>query len=164
MIPVAIGLGSNLEDPVRNVREAAVALHEVLRDCRVSSLYRSSPMYLENQSDFINAVVFGFTTFSPRNLLLTLKEMESRFGRVASVVNGPRRIDLDLLLYGALAYRFEFGDGRTLGIPHQRMDERRFVIEPLFEIDPELIVPGRGTVRGLMNQEFEGQRLERVSV
>ena len=142
-----IALGANLGDPVATVKAAIVALHQLPRTRFVaaSSLYRTAPVGLRHQPDFINAVV-ALDAVSPAPTLLDdLFDIEARFGRSRSVKNAPRTLDLDLLLYGD-----EMSDDPLLTLPHPRLHERAFVLAPLAEIAPDLFIPGRGAVRELL--------------
>jgi 2-amino-4-hydroxy-6-hydroxymethyldihydropteridine diphosphokinase len=125
-----IGVGSNLGDPIANVRDAIAALGEIGSVERTSSLYRTKPWGKTDQPDFINAVASIETGLHPRALLGALKEIEGRLGRVPAERWGPRAIDLDLLSYDDLRVEEE-----ALTIPHARMLERAFVLVPLAEID-----------------------------
>jgi 2-amino-4-hydroxy-6-hydroxymethyldihydropteridine diphosphokinase len=142
-----IALGANLGDPVATVNAAIIALRQLPRTRFVaaSSLYRTAPVGLRHQPDFINAVV-ALDAVSPAPTLLDdLFDIEARFGRSRSVKNAPRTLDLDLLLYGN-----ETSDDPLLTLPHPRLHERAFVLAPLAEIAPELFIPGRGAVRELL--------------
>ncbi|HYN26866.1 MAG TPA: 2-amino-4-hydroxy-6-hydroxymethyldihydropteridine diphosphokinase, partial [Burkholderiales bacterium] len=146
-VPAAIafvGLGSNLADPMVQVRQAFKEL-EAIPGTRVtarSSLYRTSPVGYLEQPEFINAVASVQTTLEPLALLAALLAIEDRHGRRRGVRNAPRTLDLDLLLYGE-----EVLDRDGLTLPHPRLHERAFVLAPLAEIAPEAMVPGRGRVR-----------------
>jgi 2-amino-4-hydroxy-6-hydroxymethyldihydropteridine diphosphokinase len=144
-----IGLGANIENPLQQVRQALVELDEIehTRVLAKSSLYRSTPVGYSNQPDFINAVAKVRTQLSPRELLEALHRIENRHGRVRSLPNAPRTLDLDLLLYGARIIREE-----GLVLPHPRMHERGFVLLPLVEIAAQACVPGHATVQQLLAQ------------
>jgi 2-amino-4-hydroxy-6-hydroxymethyldihydropteridine diphosphokinase len=136
-----LGLGANLDDPAAQVN-AAIAELDHLPGTRLvarSSLFASSPVGYVDQPDFINAVAQVETTLAPRALLNALLELEQRHGRVRSFHNAPRTLDLDLLLYGDARFH---EDGLTL--PHPRMTERAFVLLPLLEIAPHIVIPGLG--------------------
>ena len=153
-----IALGANLGDPVRTVT-AAIAALRVLPDTEflaASSLYRTAPVGLRHQPDFINAVVELVTVSPAPTLLQTLFEIEGRFGRQRSVRNAPRTLDLDLLLYGD-----EVSDDPELTLPHPRLHERAFVLAPLAEIAPQLLIPGRGSVADLLVQCAD-QQIEKL--
>jgi len=143
-----VGLGSNLNAPVRQVREALIALARLPEtECVArSSLYRNPPLGDARQPDYVNAVAGLSTRLSPHGLLSALQALEAASGRVRVPARwAPRTLDLDLLLYGSL----ELGDGR-LTIPHPEMTRRPFVLFPLREIAPDLVVPGRGPVAELV--------------
>lgn len=142
-----IALGANLGDPVATVKAAILALRQLphTRFVAASSLYRTAPVGLRHQPDFINAVV-ALDVVSPAPTLLDdLFDIEARFGRSRSVKNAPRTLDLDLLLYGD-----DMSDDPLLTLPHPRLHERAFVLAPLAEIAPDLFIPGRGAVRELL--------------
>jgi 2-amino-4-hydroxy-6-hydroxymethyldihydropteridine diphosphokinase len=141
---VHIGLGSNLGD-----REAALrGALELLGDdvVAVSSFRETDPVGYLDQPRFLNAVAALETGLEPRELLDRLLEVERELGRTRNGPRfGPRTIDLDLLLYGDLVI-----DEPGLVVPHPRLAERRFVLEPLAELDPDLVVPGLGRVTDLL--------------
>lgn len=142
-----VALGANLGNPVATVRAAILALRELPRVEFVaeSSLYRTAPVGLKHQPDFINAAVELLADAPPPELLDALFGIEARFGRSRSVRNAPRTLDLDLLLYGD-----EISDDPHLTLPHPRLHERAFVLAPLAEIAPQLVIPGHGRVRDLL--------------
>ena len=141
-----IGLGSNLDDPVRQVRQALQELGGLAHTQLLasSSLYRTAPVGKLDQPDFINAVAMLDTALSPRELLQELLALEAHHGRVRGERNGPRTLDLDLLLLGDLVLH-EPG----LEVPHPRMHERAFVLLPLEQVSPDAVIPGRGSVKDL---------------
>jgi 2-amino-4-hydroxy-6-hydroxymethyldihydropteridine diphosphokinase len=143
-VPVAIGLGSNVGDRLAVLERAIGSLTSHFQMLRVSSVYQTKPMYLDDQEYFLNMVAVGETALSPRDLLLLLKGLEQSLGRVDRVRNGPREVDLDILTYGHLEYFFQFQDGKTLQIPHPRLTERGFVMIPLAEIAPNWPIIGKG--------------------
>jgi 2-amino-4-hydroxy-6-hydroxymethyldihydropteridine diphosphokinase len=152
-----IGLGSNLNDPASQVLAAFDEL-AALPSSRLlmhSSLYRSAPMGRLDQPDFINAVAQIETSLSPHELLEALLEIEHLHGRVRECSNGPRTLDLDLLIYDDLQC-----EDRCLTLPHPRMHLRAFVLQPLLEIAPDTRVPGHGAVAELLTA-CAGQRLQR---
>jgi 2-amino-4-hydroxy-6-hydroxymethyldihydropteridine diphosphokinase len=147
--PVAafIGLGANLGEPEDQVRRAITVLGK-LRETRLvaaSSLYRSAPLGVGDQPDFVNAVAQIETGLSARALLEELLAAEARFGRERPAPGAPRTLDLDLLLYGEQTL-FEAG----LTVPHPRMHERAFVLMPLAEIAPDIAIPGKGRAGTLL--------------
>lgn len=142
-----IALGANLGDPAETVLAAIEALKNLPNSQLLasSSLYRTAPVGLRNQPDFINAVVAIETQLNPRQLLDELFAIEARFGRRRSVTNAPRTLDLDLLLHGDT-----ISDDPALTLPHPRMHERAFVLVPLAEIAPSLRLPRRGSIEELV--------------
>jgi 2-amino-4-hydroxy-6-hydroxymethyldihydropteridine diphosphokinase len=133
-----VGLGSNLGDREGLIREAA----GLIGARRLSTIRETEPWGLEDQPRFLNAVAELETSLTPRHLLQRLLDVESRLGRERPGVRwGPRTIDLDLLLYGEQAV-----DEPGLVVPHPRLGERRFVLEPLAELVPAQKIPGMGTV------------------
>ena len=141
-----IGLGSNLGDKKTNIKKALKLLDTApgLRVKKVASLYRTAPVGNTRQDWFINTVAGVETNLNPRQLLAFLLDVEAGLGRVRSVRWGPRTIDLDLLVFGQEEIR-----APGLIVPHPRMCDRAFVMTPLAEIAPGLIIPGRGKVEGL---------------
>ena len=138
-----IALGANLGDPQAMVRNAIAALDALpdTRLIRASSLYRTEPVGLKAQPDFINAVAAIRTTLAPQDLLCELQNLEATHGRVRSIPNAPRTLDLDILLYADQVINTP-----TLTLPHPRMRLRAFVLAPLAEIAPKLQIPGRGSL------------------
>jgi 2-amino-4-hydroxy-6-hydroxymethyldihydropteridine diphosphokinase len=145
-----IGLGSNLADPRAQVEHAMQALAGMPRTAllRRSRLYRSEPWGQANQPEFTNAVVALETNLSPRELLDALLAIERGAGRVRDGTRwGPRVLDLDIVAYGDQVI-----NAPGLHVPHPHLHERAFVLLPLFEIAPDLIVPGRGHIAELVAQ------------
>ncbi len=162
MIRAYVALGSNLGNPVQTVEDAIDAMAALRGSLlkAISSLYRTAPVGLKRQPDFINAVVAIDTRLGPRDLLDELFALEARFGRVrdpGSVRNAPRTLDLDLLLHGDAVI-----DDPALTLPHPRMHERAFVLAPLAEIAPNVVIPGRGPVGNLL-ATCAGQRIHVVT-
>lgn len=141
MPPVAfVGLGSNLGDRERRLESAVEALAAGgFRVRHRSSLYATAPVGGPPQGEYLNAVVEGETTLSPEALLALCLEVERAAGRVRTVRNAPRTLDLDLLLYDGLVH-----EGPGLTVPHPRLHLRRFVLVPLSEIAPSLRHPVLG--------------------
>jgi 2-amino-4-hydroxy-6-hydroxymethyldihydropteridine diphosphokinase len=148
-MPLAyIGLGSNLGDREATIRRALELLSagDDIEVTAVSSLEETDPVGYEDQPRFLNGAAALRTELPPRELLERLLDVERQLGRIRTGPRfGPRTIDLDLLLYGQ-----ESIDEPGLRIPHPRLAERRFVLEPLVELDRNLQVPGRGSVRALL--------------
>ena len=144
-----VGLGSNLGDRESTLR-AAVGRLRSMRETevrRISTFRNTEPVGFVDQPRFLNGAVELQTTLSARMLLGALLELERSFGRDRTTARpqGPRTLDLDLLLYGD-----ETISEQGLEVPHPRLHERKFVLEPLAELDPDLEVPGRGAVQALL--------------
>ncbi len=142
-MPLAfVALGANLADPVVQVRAALEALTQLpeSRLLRASSLYRTAPVGIHGQPDFINAVAALETSLAPQALLTALFAIEAQFGRRRDYRHAPRTLDLDLLLYESKTF-----DTPELQLPHPRMHLRAFVLAPLVEIAPDCTIPGRGS-------------------
>jgi 2-amino-4-hydroxy-6-hydroxymethyldihydropteridine diphosphokinase len=136
-----VALGANLDEPVAQIRKAIGALSDLResRLLRVSSLYRTAPIGIRGQPDFINAVSVFETRLDPLEMLEELFLVEASFGRRRDYHHAPRTLDLDLLLYGD-----QILDTPRLKLPHPRMHLRAFVLAPLLEIIPDCRIPGRG--------------------
>ncbi len=143
-----IGLGSNQDDPVRQLKTALEELND-LPGCRVlrqSRIYRSPPWGpVTDQPEYANAVTVLDTGLLPHELLMALQALENDHGRVRSERWGPRTLDLDLLLYDDLSMTTD-----DLTLPHPRLHERAFVLVPLAELEPGLQVPGHGKAGDLL--------------
>ena len=137
-----VGVGANLGDRRATIRAALAALPEVIA---VSELRETAPVGVVDQPPFLNGAAALETELSPRELLDLLLAVERRLGRERRERWGPRTIDLDLLLYGDEAV-----DEPGLTVPHPRLHERRFALEPLLDLDPDLAVPGHGRVTDLL--------------
>lgn len=161
-VTVFIGIGSNVGDPVRNCGEAArrIAQTEELEVLLTSSLYRTEPVGYKEQGWFVNGVVKCFTTLQPLALLSSLLRIEDEMGRERTRVIkwGPRIIDLDILFYGGLTLNLP-----ELIIPHPLIEERRFVLAPMAEIEPKFVHPVSGrTIEELLAALPEGEEVERI--
>ena len=153
-----VGLGSNLEEPVRQI-ELAIELLKAIPDTELvsrSSLYRSAPLGTIAQPDFVNAVARIVTVLNAHSLLQSLQEIEHLQGRVRGERWGPRVLDLDLLVYGSTSI-----DQPTLTVPHPGIAERNFVLLPLQEIAPDLVIPGLGCVSDIAVNRSE-PRISRI--
>ena len=153
-----IGLGANLGDPESQVRRAVLELGKLpgTRLLAASSPYRSAPVGVGTQPDYINAVAEIETSLRARALLDELLTMEARFGRERPSPGAPRTLDLDLLIYGD-----EEIEEPNLIVPHPRMHERAFVLMPLAEIAPDVVIPGRGSIRTLL-AACRGQKISKI--
>lgn len=149
MATAFVGLGSNLGDREATIRAAVAALAAAdgVEVVAVSTLIDTEPVGPVEQPRFLNGVAALETELPARDLLALLLAVESRFGRdrASAPPQGPRTLDLDLLLYGSAVI-----DEDGLAVPHPRLHERAFVLRPLAEVAPGLEVPGRGTVEALL--------------
>lgn len=135
-----LSLGSNLGDREAHLR---AALHKLPSDGvilrRISSVYETAPVDLTEQPDFLNLVAEVETALSPAKLLAHVQSIERELGRERTVAKGPRTVDIDILLYGRVVV-----DSVDLQVPHPRMHLRRFVLEPMAELAPQLRHPVTG--------------------
>jgi len=141
MTQAFIALGTNIEPRENHFIKALEMLtdHSEILIKKISSIYETDPVGYEDQADFLNMVIEVETELSAEKLLRYCQLIEERLGRVRTILNGPRTIDLDILLYSQENIRMD-----DLEIPHPRMHERAFVLVPLGEIAPEIVVPGTG--------------------
>jgi 2-amino-4-hydroxy-6-hydroxymethyldihydropteridine diphosphokinase len=152
-----LGLGSNIGEREVMLRSALDALNGPdLRLLRVSSLYETEPVGLREQPWFLNLVAEFETELVPLDLLHRTQSVERALGRQRSVPNGPRSIDIDILLYGDVVMKTA-----ELEIPHPRYAERRFTLAPFVELNPELLDPSTGRPMASMLDALEGQRVRR---
>lgn len=135
-VTVYLSLGSNMGDRQGNLAKALDFLSQRLRIEKVSSVYDTEPVGNPNQSRFLNMVCQTYTTLGPKELLNTVKGIESKMGRFSAERNAPRPIDIDILFYGD-----QIIETPELVIPHPRLIERAFVLIPLAEIAPDLKHP-----------------------
>jgi 2-amino-4-hydroxy-6-hydroxymethyldihydropteridine diphosphokinase len=141
-----VGIGSNLGDREATLRRAVelLAAEEGIDVVAVSELRETEPVGPVEQGPFVNGAVRLATELPPRELLERLLAVEQRLGRVRKERFGPRTIDLDLLVYGEQVI-----DEPGLTIPHPRLHERRFALDPLADLAPDLVIPGRGPISAL---------------
>jgi 2-amino-4-hydroxy-6-hydroxymethyldihydropteridine diphosphokinase len=158
MFSCYVGLGSNLEQPRQQIVRAISELNALAssRLVCVSSLYQSKPLGPQDQPDYINAVAELETGLPALTLLSHMQTIESEHKRVKNQRWGPRTLDLDILLYGDEQMEHE-----QLTVPHPQMAKRDFVLVPLYEIAPELIIPGVGKLKDLLT-ELEPSGLEKL--
>jgi len=144
-VKVVIALGSNLGDTNSHLHHAIDELRKSIDIKAVSSFYKTAPMGGPKQDDFLNAVIVGDSAMDPLDLLVVMQEIELLAGRTRDVHWGPRTLDLDLITCGDLVIQEPH-----LELPHPRAHERTFVLEPWFEIDPDAILAGHGSIRDLI--------------
>lgn len=156
MKKAVIALGSNIGDTLANLKEAVAMLED--DGCNVlsvSRLYQTEPWGYADQDDFLNGAILIETDRDPFSLLELTQGIEKGMGRKKLFVNGPRNIDLDILLY-----ENERVESENLTIPHPRIAVRMFVLRPLMDIVPEWDVPGSGTVEQLYDAYDGNERVE----
>ena len=148
-VAAVVALGSNLDDPEGHVRRAFADLARIPETwvAARSALYRTAPVGYAEQPAFVNACAKLETRLSARHLLDHLLEIEKRHGRTRGIPNGPRTLDLDIVLYGGATIA-EPG----LSVPHPRAHERAFVLAPLVDVWPEAAIPGHGSARQLLEK------------
>jgi 2-amino-4-hydroxy-6-hydroxymethyldihydropteridine diphosphokinase len=153
-----IGIGANLGDARQALKDAVVCLAQQVGITVLarSSLYRTAPVDAQGE-DYYNAVVKVETSFTAAQLLRICHHIEDQFGRERPFHNAPRTLDLDLLLFGN-----EQHDEEQLTVPHPRMAERAFTLVPLLELDPEVVIPGRGRAADHL-PAVSAQRIEKVT-
>ncbi|MGB6250040.1 MAG: 2-amino-4-hydroxy-6-hydroxymethyldihydropteridine diphosphokinase [Terriglobales bacterium] len=153
-----LSLGSNLGERAANLREALAHLEKASRLLAVSAFYETQPVEVSDQPWFLNCVAAVETRKTPRELLQLALQIEAAMGRLRMRAKGPRKIDIDIVLFGDFVV-----DEPGLKIPHPAMHQRRFVLEPLVEIAPD----GRHPVLGKTAQELlaelkDGQKVRRL--
>jgi 2-amino-4-hydroxy-6-hydroxymethyldihydropteridine diphosphokinase len=157
---VYLGLGSNMGDREASLRTALDQLDAPdFRLLRVSSFYETEPIGFREQPWFLNLAAEFETDLLPEQLLHRMQKVEMNIGRTRTIANGPRTIDIDILLYGDSAIKTE-----ELEIPHPRYRERRFTLAPLAELNPDLTDPVTGRTMGEMLAGLSGQTIRKIEV
>lgn len=142
-----IALGSNIGNPKENLDLAIALLREATEVLKVSSYYITKPVGYEDQPDFVNAVCIIETELPAMDLLNMLHGIEKTMGRERTIKWGPRTLDLDIIQYGTLLSKAE-----ELTLPHPRAHERKFVLEPWHEIEPDAILLTHGKIEELLSK------------
>jgi 2-amino-4-hydroxy-6-hydroxymethyldihydropteridine diphosphokinase len=145
-----ISLGANVGDPKANLDLAVALLREATEVISVSNYLQTKPVGGPEQPDYLNAVAIVESDLPAKDLLALLNGIETAMGRTREIHWGPRVIDLDLIQYGGLLVKDE-----KLTLPHPRAHERRFVLAPWFEIEPEAILLTHGRISDLLNTDLE---------
>jgi 2-amino-4-hydroxy-6-hydroxymethyldihydropteridine diphosphokinase len=145
-----VSLGANIGDPKANLDLAVALLREATEVITVSSYLQTKPLGGPEQPDYLNAVAILESELPAKDLLAVLNGIETAMGRTREIHWGPRVIDLDLIQYGGLLVSDE-----KLTLPHPRAHERRFVLAPWFEIEPEAILLTHGRISDLLNTDLE---------
>ena len=136
MHKVFLALGTNLGDREGYLNQAIELIQETLQDVRIGPFIETKPVGVTDQPDFLNTVLVGYTELEPLDLLDFIKGIEKKIGRQVTYRWGPREIDIDIIFYDDLILKTEI-----LEIPHPRMHERNFVLEPLMKLEPNLVHP-----------------------
>ena len=154
MHQIFLALGSNIEDRKQHLDEAILLLREKITGVTIAPLYETKPRYFENQHNFLNTVLSGYTDLKPQELLQFTNTVQKKVGRVELFRNGPREIDIDILFFDNVVYKDE-----ELEIPHPRLQERDFVLQPFSDINPDFSHPVlKKTIRELLDTLPKEQR------
>ena len=147
MSNIFIALGSNLENPKEQVKQGILSIKNIdgVKILCESYLYETPPVGILDQPNFINAVIKINSDISPYELLNKLLKIENMAGRIRADKNGPRTLDLDILLFDNLIL-----NDKNLTIPHPRMHERLFVLLPLKDIDENVVIPNQGSIKHII--------------
>ena len=146
---IFIALGSNLENPKEQVKNGILSIKKIngIKILSESNLYETPPVGILDQPNFVNAVIKIHSDLNPYKLLDKLLKIENIAGRIRVGKNGPRILDLDILLFNDLIL-----NGENLTIPHPRMHERLFVLMPLKDIDENIVIPNHGAIKHIINK------------
>ncbi|MEH6359073.1 MAG: 2-amino-4-hydroxy-6-hydroxymethyldihydropteridine diphosphokinase [Pseudomonadales bacterium] len=146
---VYIGIGSNLENPLEQLKAAVSGLRDIpgTQLLTVSNIYQTAPIGPAGQPDYTNAAALLESTLTPEALLDELQKIELDQGRVREVRWGPRTLDLDIILYAGMTIRTA-----RLTVPHVEMENRNFVLVPLMDISPELVLPNGASLKAVSKQ------------
>jgi len=142
-----IALGSNLGNRELNIDSAIAELAKIVEITHLSTNHETDPVGGPEQPKYLNAIAIAETELKPEELLIAMLEIENKLGRKREVHWGPRTLDLDLIVFGD-----EVIDSEILVLPHPRAHERRFVLEPWIEIEPDAYIPGIGKVESILQQ------------
>ena len=140
-----IALGSNLGNRELNIDSAIAELVKIVEITHLSTNHETDPVGGPEQPKYLNAIAIAETELEPEELLIAMLEIENKLGRKREVHWGPRTLDLDLIVFGD-----EVIDSEILVLPHPRAHERRFVLEPWLEIEPDAYIPGIGKVESIL--------------
>ena len=158
MSNIFIALGSNLENPKEQIKQGILSIKDIegVKILRESYLYETPPVGILDQPNFINAVIKIDSDLSPYELLDKLLKIENMAGRIRVNKNGPRTLDLDILLFDNLILNDE-----NLTIPHPRMHERLFVLLPLKDIDENILIPNQGLIKHII-KDIAPENINRI--
>jgi len=144
-VKLVLALGSNLGNRESNIEEAVSELENIIEITHLSTMHETAPVGGPKQGDYLNAVLIGESELTPHELLALTSKIESKLGRVREVSNGPRTIDIDIIVFGEIQINTP-----DLQIPHPRAHQREFVLAPWLEIDPDAQIPGRTSVAKIL--------------
>ena len=146
---IFIALGSNLKNPKKQIKNGILSIKKIngVKILKESHLYETPPVGILDQPNFVNAVIKISSNLNPQELLDKLLNIENIAGRIRDKKNGPRILDLDILLFNDFIL-----DKDSLTIPHPRMHERLFVLIPLKDIDKNIVIPNQGTIKDIINK------------
>jgi len=144
-VKLVLALGSNLGNRESNIGEAVSELENIIEITHLSTMHETAPVGGPKQGDYLNAVLIGESELTPHELLALTSKIESKLGRVREVRNGPRTIDIDIIVFGEIQINTP-----DLQIPHPRAHQREFVLAPWLEIDPDAQIPGRTSVAKIL--------------
>jgi len=155
MHTIYLALGANIGDKNKAVKHAIKLLSKEIMIEQEAPIYETKPWGYSNQGNFLNTVIKGKTILSPEELLLFVKKIEKTVGRIQRFTNGPREMDIDILLYDSLIFR-----SSRLTIPHNAMHVRDFVLQPLADIAPRVIHPViKKTIAELLQEIPQNERV-----
>ncbi len=157
---VYIALGSNIGEPIKNIKNAIALLNDGgVKLIKSSSFYHTEPYGVKDQPDFVNSVIIAETTLSLKELFNLIKKIEKNMGRKKNIKYGPRVIDIDIIFYENLIY-----EDANIIIPHPKMVERSFVLYPLEEIDPLFLHPLlKETISQLKNNLKDDLKIKKIN-
>jgi 2-amino-4-hydroxy-6-hydroxymethyldihydropteridine diphosphokinase len=144
-VKLVLALGSNLGNRESNIEEAVSELENIIEITHLSTMHETAPVDGPKQGDYLNAVLIGESELTPHELLALTSKIESKLGRIREVRNGPRTIDIDIIVFGEIQINTP-----DLQIPHPRAHQREFVLAPWLEIDPDAQIPGRTSVAKIL--------------
>ena len=146
---IFIALGSNLKNPKKQIKNGILSIKKIngVKILKKSHLYETPPVGILDQPNFVNAVIKISSNLNPQELLDKLLNIENIAGRIRDKKNGPRILDIDILLFNDFIL-----DKDSLTIPHPRMHERLFVLMPLKDIDKNIVIPNQGAIKDIINK------------
>ena len=157
MVKIYLSLGSNIKPKELYLNKAIIELKSIINIKKVSSLYSSAPIGYKTKNNFLNLAIKAEANIKPRLLLKFIKDIESQLGRVKSEIYTDRTIDIDIIFFGA-----EIVNSKDLIIPHPSAHQRRFVLEPIMEIDKDLIFPGSNNKIIDLLDKLKNQKIKKI--